>query len=316
MSSLSEPSGEAATAIEAADSAESQHLSHPTVAAVGPRPSTRDFPQFIRIAPAHRWPRLDFRELWSYRGLFFFLVWRDIKVRYAQTVLGTAWAVLQPVLTMVVFTLIFGRLARMPTDGVPYPVFSLAALVPWTYFSTSLTGASNSLLANQNLITKIYLPRLVIPFAPVLGALMDFGIAFVVLLAVLLGYGIVPSLTGFILIPLLLLTAMLTAAGLGCWLAALNIQYRDVKYVVPFLEKVLMFASPIVYPLSLVPEAYRPLVALNPMVGVVGGFRSVLLHDGAFPWTIVAISAGTALAIFLAGGLYFRSVERKFADVA
>lgn len=303
-------------AAQPADSAEIQHPSLPAVPAGGQRSSAKEFPRFIRIAPASRWRRLDLRELWSYRGLFFFLVWRDIKVRYAQTVLGAAWAVLQPVLTMVVFTLIFGKLARMPTDGVPYPVFSLAALVPWTYFSTALTGASNSLVANQNLITKIYLPRLVIPCAPVLGALMDFSIAFVVLLAILLGYGIVPSLAALILVPLLLSMAILAASGLGCWLAALNIQYRDVKYVVPFLDKVLMFASPIVYPLSLVPEAYRPLVALNPMVGVIAGFRSVLLHDGPFPWVTVAISAGAALALFLAGGLYFRSVERKFADIA
>jgi lipopolysaccharide transport system permease protein len=272
--------------------------------------------KIARLAPAGRWPRIDLEELWAYRGLFRFLVWRDIKVRYAQTILGAAWAILQPVMTMVVFSLIFGKLARMPTDGAPYPVFSLAALVPWTYFSTGLNAASNSLLANQNLITKIYLPRLVIPYASVLGALMDFGIGFMVLLAILLGYGIVPSAAALVAVPLLLGTAILAAAGLGCWLAALNIQYRDVKYVVPFLDKFLMYASPVVYPLSLVPEAYRPLVALNPMVGVIAGFRAVLLHQGPMPWPTIATSASSAVGLFLAGSFYFRSVERKFADIA
>jgi lipopolysaccharide transport system permease protein len=273
-------------------------------------------PKVVRLAPAGRWPTIDLRELWAYRGLFRFLVWRDIKVRYAQTVLGAAWAVLQPVMTMVVFSLVFGKLARLPTDGVPYPIFSLTALVPWTYFSTALTTASGSLVTNQNLITKIYLPRLVIPWASVLGALMDFMIGFVVLVAVLLLYGRVPSPTALVAVPLLVGTAVLTAAGLGCWLAALNIQYRDVKYVVPFLDKFLMYASPIVYPLSLVPEAYRPLVALNPMTGVIAGFRATLLHSGPFPWTTVAISATAAVGLCVGGAFYFRSVERKFADVA
>ncbi len=270
----------------------------------------------IVIEPAGRWPRLDLRELWAYRGLFFFLVWRDIKVRYAQTVLGAGWAVLQPVLTMVVFTIIFGRFAGIPSDGVPYSVFSLAALVPWTYFSTALTGSSTSLVASSNLITKVYFPRLVIPFAPVLAGLVDFAIAFGVLLLMMLAFGIVPSLSSVLLLPVLLLVMMLTAAGVGCWLAALNIQYRDVKYVVPFVVQVWMFASPIVYPMSLVPERYQVLYALNPMAGVVEGFRSVLLGTGAVAESTIGLSLLVGVLLFVSGVLYFRRFERVFADVA
>jgi homopolymeric O-antigen transport system permease protein len=268
------------------------------------------------IEPARRFPGLNLRELWQYRGLFFFLVWRDVKIRYAQTVLGAGWAVLQPVLTMAVFAVVFGRLAKVPSDGVPYPVFSLAALVPWTYFSTALAGASGSLVSSTNLITKVYFPRLVIPFAPVLAGLVDFAVAFAVLLAVMLGYGIVPSPAALVLVPLLVLAMLLTAAGTGCWLAALNIQYRDVKYVVPFLLQVWMYASPIVYPASLVPERYRPLYALNPLVGVVEGFRAVLLGTPGVAWSTLAVSLGVGVLLCLSGALYFRRTERVFADVA
>ncbi|HWK88592.1 MAG TPA: ABC transporter permease, partial [Longimicrobium sp.] len=226
----------------------------PVSGLVPPRPAERASAPMLVIEPAGRWPRIDLRELWAYRGLFFFLVWRDVKVRYAQTVLGAGWAILQPVLTMLVFTVIFGRFANIPSDGVPYAVFSLAALVPWTYFSTALSGASNSLVSSTNLITKVYFPRLVIPFAPVLAGLVDFAVALVVLGAVMLYYGIVPGALALVVVPLLLLGMMLTAAGVGCWLAALNIQYRDVKHVTPFLVQVWMYASPIVYPMSLVPE--------------------------------------------------------------
>jgi lipopolysaccharide transport system permease protein len=268
------------------------------------------------IEPSARFPRVDLRELWAYRGLFFFLVWRDVKVRYAQTVLGAGWAVLQPVLTMLVFTVVFGWLARIPSDGVPYPLFSLAALVPWTYFSTALTGASTSLVSSTNLLTKVYFPRLVIPFAPVLAGLVDFAIAFAVLLLMMLGYGVIPSASAMVLIPLLLLVMVMTAAGIGCWLAALNIQYRDFRYVVPFLVQVWMYASPIVYPASLVPDRFRPAYALNPMVGVIEGFRSVLLGTGAVAWSTIGVSALTAVLLFVFGALYFRRTERIFADVA
>lgn len=267
------------------------------------------------IEPGGRWPRFDLRELWAYRELFWFLVWRDINIRYAQTVLGAGWAVLQPVLTMLVFTVIFGRFAAIPSDGVPYSVFSLAALVPWTYFSAALTGSSNSLVSSANLISKVYFPRLVIPFSPVLAGLVDFAIGLVLLLAVMGFYGIVPSGTALLVVPVVVLTMMATAAGVGCWLSALNIQYRDVKYVTPFLVQVWMYASPVVYPMSLVPEHLRPFYALNPMAGVIEGVRAALLRTGDVPWTVVGISMAAGAALFLSGAYYFRRVERTFADV-
>ncbi|HEY0036201.1 MAG TPA: ABC transporter permease [Longimicrobium sp.] len=268
------------------------------------------------IEPSGRLPRIHIRELWAYRGLFFFLVWRDIKVRYAQTVLGAAWAILQPVMTTLVFTVVFGMLASIPSDGAPYAVFALAGLVPWTYFATALSGSSNSLVSNTTLITKVYFPRLVIPLTPVLAGLVDFAVAFVVLLLVMLGFGVVPSASALVLVPLLVVAMMLTAAGVGCWLSALNIQYRDVKHVVPFLVQVWMYASPVVYPASLVPERYRTLYALNPMVGVIEGFRAVLLGTGEFPFESIAISLGAGLVLLGTGALYFRKTERVFADVA
>jgi lipopolysaccharide transport system permease protein len=270
----------------------------------------------VVIRPSRRWPSVDLRELWLYRGLFFFLVWRDIKVRYAQTVLGAGWAILQPLLTMFVFSIIFGKFARIPSDGVPYPVFSLAALVPWTYFSTALAGASNSLISDKNLITKIYFPRLVIPIAPVLAGLVDFAIAFVMLLLLMVGYGIFPSASSLALVPILVLVTAMAAAGVGCWLAALNIQYRDIRYVVPFLVQVWMYASPIVYPTSLVPEEYRMLYGLNPMVGVIDGLRSTLLGTGSVDWSTVGMSMLSSACLFITGALYFRRTERIFADVA
>jgi lipopolysaccharide transport system permease protein len=270
----------------------------------------------VFLRPSGRWPKLDFAELFAYRGLFFFLVWRDVKVRYAQTVLGAGWAVLQPVLMMVIFTVIFGHLAQLPSDGAPYALFSLAALVPWTYFSTALAGASNSLVADQRLITKVYFPRLVIPFAPVLAGLVDFGIAFVILLLLMAAFGVVPAPAALVLLPLLVLSMMMTAAGIGCWLAALNVQYRDIRYAVPFLVQALMYASPIVYPMSLIPERFQPLYALNPMAGVIEGFRSVLLSTGAVPWSMVALSMLSGLVFFVVGVTYFRGMERVFADVA
>lgn len=268
------------------------------------------------IEPAGRFPQLGGRELWSYRGLLLFLVWRDLKVRYAQTVLGAAWAVIQPLLTMVIFTVVFGRFAKVPSDGVPYPVFSLAALVPWTYFSTAFSGASNSLVTSTNLITKIYFPRLVIPFAPVVGGLVDFVIAFVMLLIAMGYYRILPTAAAIPLVPVLVLAMVLTSAGVGCWLAALNIKYRDVKYVVPFLVQIWLYISPVAYPMSVVPPRFRLLYALNPMAGVIEGFRAVLLHTGAVPWSMIAFSLGSGLVLFATGVLYFRSTERVFADIA
>jgi len=281
-----------------------------------PPPSPEGGARPVVIEPSGRFPRIDFRELWEYRGLFVFLVWRDIRVRYAQTVLGAAWAILQPVLTMIVFTVIFGSFASIPSDGVPYSVFSLAGLVAWTYFATAFAGASNSLVASSHLITKVYFPRLVIPFAPVLAGLVDFAIAFAVLLMMMAFFGIVPQLSALLVLPVLVIVMMLTAAGVGCWLAALNIQYRDVKYVVPFLVQVWMYASPIVYPMSIVPERYRSIYALNPMAGVIEGFRGVLLGTQGVSASVIGISFSAALVLFVSGALYFRSMERIFADVA
>jgi lipopolysaccharide transport system permease protein len=273
-------------------------------------------PRVVEIVPADRWPGLDFRELGSYRSLLFLLVWRDLKSRYSQTVLGAGWAVVQPLLPMAIFSLVFGRFARIPSDGVPYPVFSLAALVPWTYFASALSGASGSLILNRNLLTKVYFPRLVIPAAPVLGALVDFAIAFTVLLIVLLGYGRVPKLESIVLLPAAVAIVSLTAMGAGSWLAALSVQYRDVRHLSPFLVQIWMFASPIVYSISMVPESYRSAYSLNPMAGVVTAFRAMLLGTALPSPTQMILSLLAAVGMFLTGTLYFRHAERVFADVA
>jgi lipopolysaccharide transport system permease protein len=276
------------------------------------RPQSR----VVEIAPSAGWLGIDFGEVWAYRGLLLLLVWRDVKSRYSQTVLGAGWAILQPVLTMVVFTLIFGRLARMPSDGVPYSVFSLAALVPWTYFSSSLTGSSNSLVINRALVTKVYFPRLLIPAAAVLATLVDFAIAFAVLILVMLGFGIAPGVQSLWVIPVALLVLSLTAMGAGSLLAALNVQYHDVRHLTPFVVQVWMYSSPIVYPLSLVPEAYRWLYALNPLSSVLAGFRAALLGTPGPTSGQVVLSLAGAIVIFIGGVLYFRRTERVFADVA
>jgi lipopolysaccharide transport system permease protein len=270
----------------------------------------------VIIEAPGRWAGFGLAELWAYRSLFFFLVWRSIKVRYAQTVMGLGWAVIQPLMTMLVFTVVFGKFANIPSDGVPYPIFSFAALVPWAYFSHALAGSTNSLVGNTNLITKVYFPRLIIPYAPVLSALVDFSIAFAILLVMMLGYGTLPAAGAVIMIPLLLMIAVMTAAGVGCWLSAINIQYRDVKHMTTFLIQLWMYATPIVYPLSIVPDAYRPIYMLNPMVGVTEGFRTFLLGTGSVTWTLLSISAGGSVLLFVTGSLYFRRTERIFADVA
>jgi lipopolysaccharide transport system permease protein len=268
------------------------------------------------IRPADRWPGIDLPELWRYRGLFLFLVWRDIKVRYAQTVLGAGWAIVQPVFTMVVFTVIFGNLASLPSDGVPYAAFSLTALVPWTYFSVALGGASNSLVGSSNLLTKVYFPRLVVPLSALLVGLVDFTIAFAILLGVLLAFGIVPAAASLFVLPVLMLCMIACAAGAGCLLAALNVRYRDVRAITGFLVQVWLYASPVVYPMSMVPDRYRLVYALNPMAGVIEGFRAVLLRTQPVPWDVVGISCGASILMFAAGVVYFRRVESSFADVA
>ncbi|MEJ7811906.1 MAG: ABC transporter permease [Gemmatimonadaceae bacterium] len=266
------------------------------------------------IRPSTGWVSLRLRELWEYRELIYFLIWRDIKVRYKQTALGATWAVIQPFLTMVVFSLFFGRLARIPSDGVPYPIFSFTALVPWTFFAYGLAQSSNSVVSSQSLITKVYFPRLAIPIATVLSGVVDFGIAFAVLVVMMLAYGVVPTANALV-IPLLLLLALVTSLGVGLWLSALNVQYRDVRYLLPFLTQFWLFATPIAYPSSLLSEPWRTVYALNPMVGVVEGFRWALLGTETAPGPMVAVSALAAVALLVGGAFYFRRMEKTFADV-
>jgi len=266
------------------------------------------------IRPSSGWRALDLQELWAYRELVYFLVWRDIKIRYKQTAFGASWAVIQPFFTMVVFSLFFGRLAGVPSDGLPYPVFSFAALVPWTFFATGLTMSANSVVSSQEVVKKVYFPRLAIPLAPVVGGLVDFGIAFVVLLGMMWFYGIVPGVMVFAVFPLLLL-ALVTCLGTGLWLSALNVHYRDVRYAVPFLIQLWLFATPIAYPSSLLDPPWRTLYALNPMVGVVEGFRWALLGAETAPGPMLIVSSVASVVILVGGALYFRRMERTFADV-
>ena len=266
------------------------------------------------IRPSKGWALPDLRELWAYRELLYFLVWRDVKVRYKQTALGATWAVLQPLATMAVFSLFFGRLAGMPSDGVPYPLFAYAALVPWTFFANGLTLATGSLVGSQNLLQKVYFPRLAIPLAAVLSSTVDFGLAFVLLLGMMLAYGVVPGAAAFWVLPLLLL-ALATSLGVGLWMAALNVRYRDVRYVVPFVVQFWLFATPIVYPSSLLSEPWRTVYGINPMAGVVEGFRWALLGTETRPGGLLAVSAAAALLILVGGALYFRRMERSFADL-
>jgi lipopolysaccharide transport system permease protein len=271
-------------------------------------------PTLTRIRPSRGWRAVDVHELWYYRELLYFLVWRDVKVRYKQTALGAAWAIIQPFFTMVVFSLFFGRLAGVPSDGVPYPIFSFAALVPWTFFANGLSQSANSLVASQNLLKKIYFPRLAIPIATVLAGLVDFVLAFAVLLGMMLYYGIVPGMNAVWLVPLLAL-ALTTALGVGFWFAALNVQYRDVHYIVPFVVQLWLFATPIAYPSTLLDEPWRTVYGVNPMVGVVEGFRWALLGTDTAPGPMLLVSTAVALLLLVSGALYFRRMERTFADV-
>ena len=272
-------------------------------------------PPVMTIKPPGGWVSLEFRELWRYRDLFFFLVWRDIKVQYAQSVLGIGWAVIQPLFYMVVFTVVFGKLANVGSDGVPYAIFSYTALVPWTYFSTSLTLSTGSLIKNANMLTKVYFPRLAIPLSAVLGRLVDFAIALLLVFGMMAWFRIMPTVWAFTL-PLLILLMVLSAAGLGMWLTALAVQFRDVNYAMSFVVHGLMYAAPVVYPASAVPDQYRLFYALNPMVGVIEGFRSALLGTNPMPWDLIAVGSITAIAIAISGAFYFQRMERTFADVA
>ena len=267
----------------------------------------------IRIRPSSGWRSLNLEELWQHRELLYFLSWRDIKVRYKQTALGALWAIIQPVFTMLVFSLFFGKLANMPSDGVPYPLFAYAALVPWTFFAYGLTQSSNSLIESANLLKKVYFPRLIVPIATVISGAVDFVLAFLVLLAMMLFYGIVPT-ANIIWLPVLLLLALVMALGIGLWLSAINVQFRDVRYTIPFVTQLWLFATPIAYPSSLLAEPWRTLYGLNPMVGVVEGFRWALLGTQTAPGPMIIVSGITALAILISGAFYFRRMEKTFAD--
>lgn len=270
--------------------------------------------QVIRIEPSMGWNSLHLSELWTYRELLYFMIWRDIKVRYKQTLLGAAWAVIQPLFTMVVFSLFFGRLAKMPSDGIPYPLFSLAALVPWTFFAQGLIQSSDSLVGNQNLIRKVYFPRLVIPISVVSGGLIDFGLAFMVLACMIAGYRI-PLTPRILLLPGFILLAYVTALSVGLWLSSLNVKFRDVKYVVPFLTQIWMFSTPIAYSSTLLTEPWRTIYGINPMAGVVEGFRWALLGAKVAPGPLLFVSSTVCLLLLVSGALYFRRMERTFADV-
>lgn len=265
------------------------------------------------IRPQSRWTS-DFGDVWAYRELLYFLTWKDLKVRYKQTVLGAGWAVLQPVLTMVVFSVFFGRLGGLPSDGLPYPVFTYAALLPWMLFAHVLTQSSQSIVNHQSLITKVYFPRVLIVLAPLGVGLLDFALAFVVLLAIMLWYGLAPGL-GLLLAPLFVALAALAALATGVWLAALNVRYRDVRYTVPFLTSLWLFASPVAYPASLVPGPWRWLYGLNPMAGAIEGFRWALLGQGGMPAPLVAASLAVTLLMLVTGLRYFTRVEQTFADL-
>ena len=267
----------------------------------------------IRIRAAGAWHRIDWRELWSYRELVYYMVWRDIKVRYKQTVLGVGWAVIQPVASMIIFSIIFGRLAQLPSEGAPYAVFTLAALLPWQLFSGAFTGASNSVAGNAGIITKVYFPRLIIPAAAVAAAVADFLISLVLLAVMMLWYD-VPFGPRLIFIPVFAAAALLAALAGGLWSAALNVKYRDVRYVLPFLLQLWLFASPVAYSITLVPEKYQALYALNPMVGVIQGFRWALF-GGPSPWPLMAGATVIAFAMLAGGLFYFRKTEDSFSDL-
>ena len=261
------------------------------------------------------WQPINFDELWNYKDLFYFLIWRDIKTRYAQSILGIGWAIIQPVFSMIVFTIVFGNLARINSDGVPYAIFSFTALVPWTYFSGALSSSSGSLLSASGMMTKVYFPRLVIPLSPALSKLVDFLIAFLILLIMMVYFKFYPSFR-IIYLPLLILLMIITASGMGMWLTAMAIQYRDINYAMGFIIQLLMYCAPVVYPASNVPENYRTLYACFPMTGVIEGFRSILLKTNPIPWDLIVIGYAMAATVFISGMFFFRKTERHFADVA
>ena len=276
---------------------------------------TKQEPATIYIKPSSGLAALNLRDLWFYRELIYFMIWRDVKVRYKQTLLGAAWAIIQPVMTMLVFTFLFGRLAGLPTDGdIPYPIFSYTALLPWGLFVTALNQASRSLTTNQNMVTKIYFPRLVLPLASILSGLVDFVIAFVILIGLMIYYGVTPSINAIWALPLFILLAIITALGVALWLSAINVQYRDVNYALPFLTQFWLFITPVAYSSSLISDKWQLAYSLNPMAGVVDGFRWALLGTNTGPGPDMAVSVLISILILVGGLFYFRNMEKTFAD--
>jgi lipopolysaccharide transport system permease protein len=281
----------------------------------------RSSEEILVLRPSRGWSALNLIDLWRYRELIYFLIWRDVKVRYKQTALGASWAIIQPFVTMVVFTILFGNLAKMPSDGIPYPLFSYTGLLPWGLFTKALSDAGRSMITNRSMITKVYFPRLAIPLASVLSGLVDFALAFVVLIGMILFYNYNPNLEyqvvltpAILTLPLFLVLALITSLGVGLWLSALNVQYRDINYIIPFLTQFWLFITPIAYPASMIPEKWQLLYALNPMAGVVEGFRWALLGADTAPGPMVAVSALIAVILMVTGLYYFRRMERTFAD--
>ncbi|HEY0431318.1 MAG TPA: ABC transporter permease [Pyrinomonadaceae bacterium] len=294
--------------------ATTSNQSEPTALA-SPSPETVVLPAqpLVTIEPSGRWGVFNLRDLWSYRELLYFLIWRDVKVRYKQTALGVAWAIIQPLFTMLIFSLFFGRLANVPSDGVPYPLFAYAGLLPWTFFANAVSNSGNSLVGSANLITKVYFPRMIIPAAAVGAGLVDLGISFVVLVPLMFYYGVTLTWNVLMLPVFVVLTALL-ALGVGMWLSALNVKYRDVRFALPFLVQLWMFISPVIYPTSFLPQKYRLLFALNPMTGVIEGYRSALFGH-AFNWKALAVATSLTLAVLVYASFSFRRMEKSFADI-
>ncbi len=276
--------------------------------------STTEINQPLIIEPQKGWQVINWSELIKYKDLIYFLIMRDVKAIYKQTVLGFSWAILRPVFHMIVFSVVFGKLAKIPSDGLPYPIFSYAAIVPWTYFATSMTRSTSSLIGGAGMFTKVYFPRLIIPFTPIVAGLVDFIIAFSLIFALMAWYGITPTVN-ILFIPFLVILMILTASGMGMWLSALAIQYRDVPYGVQFLSQIMMYAAPVAWPVSLIPESYRFFYGFYPMAGVIEGFRAALLGHNPMPWDLIATGSITAILIFIFGAFFFRRKERIFADV-
>jgi lipopolysaccharide transport system permease protein len=270
-------------------------------------------PAHLHISPPKKWIPVNLRELWNYRELLSSFMWRDVKIRYKQTALGFLWAILQPLLMMLIFSVVFGRLARLPSDGVPYPLFVLAALLPWTLFAEGITRSTSSMITNAHIMTKVYFPRLIMPLSGILSPLVDFVFSFSILIVMMVLYGFIPTLN-IVFLPLFILLALATSLGIGLWLSALNVQYRDFQYTIPFLIQLGLFASPVVYPASLVPESVRFLYGLNPMAGVIEGFRWVLLGT-EMPGAMILVSVGMVAVLLVSGAFYFRKMEQYYADV-